>query len=575
MNRDLIRNHVASFGHNAQLVDGGSKLTVKFVVLGQTITLTHTFPEELLRPPIFHLVGGHDFGKLAHVLTNENSDSGEVCIADASSTAVNTDRPEFAYRDTIDCHVQLLTQLIENPEYNQTEQLREFGAHWDILCRNEVDGTNEIFVIWDGNESNDLQVRLPHEETGTDLRTRPIALTFVNDPQSILIRNSSGWQTRPTVGKSLAIRLNCLDSVPVSRDNLLTWYFEIIDQMDGTGCHKLRRLYKQKIYDGWLVFSASIPDGETMFAIRWQTCSSKPKSLPSSTTQAEAENWTVTPYKVRSLSRESLVSRGGGSLGLGNKSVLLVGCGSVGSELALRLISSGVGHLTLSDPDALSEENLYRHTLSMNDIGRLKTEALADEIIAKHPWIEIECWNKCLEQMRELETLEKFDLIAIAIGTPTIERVFAEYCGQELIDIPILNCWLEGYGVGGHAIMIVPKTKGCWHCAYVDPSTLARGLTSNLNFLEPGQTVMKDHGGCGTQFLPYSGISAGYTASIAAELSVRFLEGKITKSSKISWKGCDMEARQASLATTWRYQNFSESLCILPLHNKNCDLCGV
>ena len=68
-----------------------------------------------------------------------------------------------------------------------------------------------------------------------------------------------------------------------------------------------------------------------------------------------------------------------------------------------------------------------------------------------------------------------------------------------------MNCWLEGYGIGGHAILAMPRTKGCWHCAYVDPNTLTRGLTSNLNFLKPGQVVMRNHGGCGTQFLPYSG----------------------------------------------------------------------
>ena len=44
----------------------------------------------------------------------------------------------------------------------------------------------------------------------------------------------------------------------------------------------------------------------------------------------------------------------------------------------------GVGHLTVSDPDRLSEENLYRHTLSLNHIGRLKTEALAHAIAHKH-----------------------------------------------------------------------------------------------------------------------------------------------------------------------------------------------
>ena len=309
-----------------------------------------------------------------------------------------------------------------------------------------------------------------------------------------------------------------------------------------------------------------------LFAIHWRTRSKG--ALPASETEVEAGRWTATPYRVRSLSRESLVPRGGGSLDLRSKSVLLVGCGSVGSELALRLTSAGIGQLTVSDSDTLSEENLYRHALSVRGIGRLKSEALATEISAKHPWVEVKFLQKKLEFLRERTVLQTFDLIVIAIGSPNVERVFAEYCNQERIGIPILNCWLEGYGIGGHAIVSVPGTKGCWHCAYVDQKTLTRGLSSNLNFLAPGQVVMRNQGACGAQFLPYSGIAAGYTASIAADLAVRLLSGQVTISSKVSWKGTDAEARQASLSVTWRYRHFDDSLHILPLHDRNCDLCG-
>ena len=137
-----------------------------------------------------------------------------------------------------------------------------------------------------------------------------------------------------------------------------------------------------------------------------------------------------------------------------------------------------------------------------------------------------------------------------------------------------MNCWLEGYGIGGHTILAMPADKGCWHCAYVNPTTLARGLTSNLNFLKPGQVVTRNHGGCGAQFLPYSGIAATRTATIAADLAVRFFSGEVATSSKVSWKGSDSEARQASIGLTWRYRHFAESLRILPLHDKDCDLCG-
>ena len=574
MNRDRIQSCIEALGYTAKLTDAGSKLLVEFVVQDRTVTLTHTFPDELLRLPRFYLLGGHGFGKLAHVLTSENAESGEVCTADPSSTAVNIDRPELAYRDTVEEHVELLKRLIEDPAYNRTEQLREFDAHWRILCGASGGIPNELFVAWDGDVVESLQLKPPHAKIGTDLRTRSIALSrsLVNHPRLASIRDSAGWKMRQIVGKAVAVRLHDLEPAPEAQGDLLLWYFDIVDQVNCADRHDLKRLHKTRSHDYWLVFSAAIPDGETMFAIHWQTRSRG--ALPRSAGEAEDGGWTATPYRVRSLSQASLIPRGGGSLDLNNKSVLLVGCGSVGSELALRLTSTGVGRLTVTDPDTLSEENLYRHSLTVNDIGRLKAEGLADEIALKHPWADVTHWHESLEELRSPAKLSEFDLIVIAIGAPNVERAFAEYCTQEPIEVPVINCWLEGYGVGGHAILVVPGTTGCWHCAYVDPETLTRGLVSNLNFLAPNQPLMRNQGGCGTQFLPYSGIAAAYTASIAADLAVRFLQGHVTMSSKVSWKGTDTEARQQSLSLTWRYRHFTESLKTLPLHDRNCDSCG-
>ena len=580
MNRDRIRSCIAEFGYDARLTEDESKLLVEFTARGRTVSLAHTFPNELLCLPKFYLLNGHGFGKLAHVLTDENGESGEVCIADPSSTAVNTDLPELAYRDTVEEHVRLLTRLIEDPAFNRAEQVMEFGAHWKILCREPGGTPNELFVAWDGDKVEGLQVKPPRENSGKranserDLRTRSIALagTLANDPRLASVRDSAEWSVRQAVGKAIAVPLNDLEPAPAAQRDLLPWCGRLVDHIDSSGSRELKKLHKNRNRKFWLVFSAPVPGGKTMFAIHWDA--RVQGGLPASPAEAKAGGWTATPYIVRSLSRASLVPRGGGSLDLSGKSVLLVGCGSVGGELALRLTSAGVGRLTVSDPDKLSEDNLYRHTLSVKDIGRLKTKALAVEIAQKHPWAEVTHWCKPLEKLRDPAVLQKFDLIVIAIGSPNVERVFAEYCSQKPIDVPVISCWLEGHGIGGHGILVVPGTKGCWHCAYVDSEMLTRGLVSNLNFLAPTQVVMRDQGGCGTQFLPYSGIAAGYTASIAADLAVRFLEGQVTSSSKVSWKGSDAEAKRESLAVTWRYRHFTESLHTLPLYDRNCDFCG-
>jgi molybdopterin/thiamine biosynthesis adenylyltransferase len=261
-------------------------------------------------------------------------------------------------------------------------------------------------------------------------------------------------------------------------------------------------------------------------------------------------------------------------MSLANKSVLLIGCGSVGSEIAHRITSAGIGELTISDPETFNEDNLYRHTLSVNDIDYSKSAAVAVDLRLKHPWAVIEPLSNRLEAFRDIEGLHSFDLIIVAIGSPTQELVFHDFLQSADAATAVMNVWVEAYGVGGHATLDIPNSKGCLRCAYVDPETLTRGLSSNLNFLEPNQDLTVTHAGCGNQFLPYSGVAASYTATMTVDLAVQYLVGDTHVSSKISWKGSQKDAELHGFRMTHRYRNFARPLQVLPLHNRECDVCA-
>ena len=175
MNRERICRSLQDDGYDAALTDGGSRLTVVFEAGGRLVKLVHFFPEELLRVPRIDLVDGHGFGKLAHVLASgdHSGEGGEVCIGDVASTSINVDCPELVYRDTLEEHVLLLTRLIEEPAYNRDEQLREFDAHWSLLCP-EVDGDAELYVAWDETRSESLQVKPSRGQPDAGIRSSPI-----------------------------------------------------------------------------------------------------------------------------------------------------------------------------------------------------------------------------------------------------------------------------------------------------------------------------------------------------------------------------------------------------------------
>ena len=187
--------------------------------------------------------------------------------------------------------------------------------------------------------------------------------------------------------------------------------------------------------------------------------------------------------------------------------------------------------------------------------------------------MKTDCDKKELLEYRDEELLKKFDLVVIAIGSPTHERIFADYLGSVSNQPAVVDTWLEGYGVGGHATLSVPNKRGCLLCAFVDNNNFSRGLSSNLSFIESNQNLTTNIAGCGDLFLPFSSIDAGQTATIAADLSVKYLLGRMNESCVVSWKGDDFEASQNDISLTHRYYHFDQSLIKAPLHHEGCDQC--
>ncbi len=65
--------------------------------------------------------------------------------------------------------------------------------------------------------------------------------------------------------------------------------------------------------------------------------------------------------------------------------VIVVGCGGVGSWCAKFLALAGVENLWLFDPDTVSDHNLNRLPLTPDTVGKYKSEALAEELRRYRP----------------------------------------------------------------------------------------------------------------------------------------------------------------------------------------------
>jgi len=76
---------------------------------------------------------------------------------------------------------------------------------------------------------------------------------------------------------------------------------------------------------------------------------------------------------------------------LADKSVAIVGLGSVGSKMAESLARSGVRRFVLVDHDVFLPENVVRNALDLHNTGELKVHAVAQRLTKIAPTVKVDC----------------------------------------------------------------------------------------------------------------------------------------------------------------------------------------
>ena len=115
-------------------------------------------------------------------------------------------------------------------------------------------------------------------------------------------------------------------------------------------------------------------------------------------------------------SRKEMYSRSKGILEvdiLSSKRVMIIGLGSFGSQIAIELAKAGVGEFSLFDFDRVELHNLARHTCTIKDLGRLKTDAIKEAITGKNKLAKVDMFPINITDHKDLieEQVAKADLI--------------------------------------------------------------------------------------------------------------------------------------------------------------------
>ena len=148
-----------------------------------------------------------------------------------------------------------------------------------------------------------------------------------------------------------------------------------------------------------------------------------------------------------------------------DRKVALIGLGSVGSQMALHLTQSAVGHFTLLDPDRFSASNLARHACDMRDLGRYKTKAVRDMILRRNPRAEIQTFEENLLDLswpEQLERLEGSDLVIATTDSTAAQFMTNELCSS--LQIPSLYVGCYERACAGEVLFVVPGRTDCFNC---------------------------------------------------------------------------------------------------------------
>ena len=92
--------------------------------------------------------------------------------------------------------------------------------------------------------------------------------------------------------------------------------------------------------------------------------------------------------------------------------ILVVGCGGLGSPIAVYLGASGIGKLHLIDFDTVDISNLHRQVFySLKDIGKLKSECLSNFIQQRSPFTEVSFSREAITKENAIELISEYDII--------------------------------------------------------------------------------------------------------------------------------------------------------------------
>lgn len=239
--------------------------------------------------------------------------------------------------------------------------------------------------------------------------------------------------------------------------------------------------------------------------------------------------------RVYSISRDERWVRQPQLAPLGERGVVLLGTGALGSPLGAHLARAGVGAFFLVDPDIITPGNRVRHESDLADVGWPKVVALGSRIVRINPYAQVTRlpvrygaavaggWAE--EQLHDQVTqaLRTQDLIINA--TAHISTGYHVSAIADAARRPALHVMVSSGAWSGRILLQRHDHSGCLECLAWHQHHPIDESPDDLGWNEDPALPLVADAGCSQATFVGPGFDIAATAAAAARLAVQTLLG--------------------------------------------------
>lgn len=233
---------------------------------------------------------------------------------------------------------------------------------------------------------------------------------------------------------------------------------------------------------------------------------------------------TLVPIKVTRVDRQWSLSRDHRTERLhhlSTKQVVVLGCGSLGSQVVELLARAGVGRIHVVDPQVFEPENVSRHVLGLQSIGGGKAGLVCTRTARNVPGCELSPFKGSAAQwIAGDRSRGALDLVVDCTGERCVRLLLSKLRRSALAGAPILTTWMEPECSAAHAVVVAGDDV--WPSS--DPVETA------VNVAQWPAATQVNLPGCGTGFHPYGMADSARAAGLAAERALAVLSASCTTS---------------------------------------------